>query len=439
MHETLALTITKDYTIDYNNQVVLVDTSLGNVTILLPQLKTFVTLSTDFVYYIKKVTGDAHTVTIKCLGIGQSIDGATSVVLSALNQYKGFKFDNNTQFREISSSTAATVVPAVLSKTDDTNVTLTLGGNPLTSLLAATSLTLGWTGTLADARITSSTTWNNKVTSLTAGTGISISGTTTVPIVTNTAPDQTVVFTNGTGISITGTYPNFTVTNTAPSTTSGTVTSVSVTTANGVSGSVATATTTPAIALTLGAITPTSVNGTTSTEIGYVSGVTSAIQTQLNSKQASLTTGTTAQYFRGDLSLATTPTTSYSFLQGVIGAAVGASVTRYNSFDAQTMSTTELPRQIAIPFACTLDRFYVTTTTAQPASGTLVVTIRKNSVDTALTVTIPISTVAGTNVADTTHSVSFAAGDLLAISFVNNATANSCTMSVSCRVATTLV
>jgi len=40
---------------------------------------------------------------------------------------------------------------------------------------------------------------------------------------------------------------------------SGTVTSVSVTTANGVSGSVADATTTPAISLTLGAITPSSV------------------------------------------------------------------------------------------------------------------------------------------------------------------------------------
>lgn len=41
---------------------------------------------------------------------------------------------------------------------------------------------------------------------------------------------------------------------------SGTVTSVSVTTANGVSGSVATATTTPAISLTLGVITPSSVS-----------------------------------------------------------------------------------------------------------------------------------------------------------------------------------
>lgn len=67
----------------------------------------------------------------------------------------------------------------------------------------------------------------------------------------------------------------------------GTVTSVSIVTANGISGSVATATTTPAITLTLGAITPTSINGTTATEIGYVSGVTSSIQTQLNGKQTS--------------------------------------------------------------------------------------------------------------------------------------------------------
>lgn len=47
----------------------------------------------------------------------------------------------------------------------------------------------------------------------------------------------------------------------------GTVTNVSVTTANGVSGSVATATTTPAITLTLGNITPTSVSA-----IGSVTG-----------------------------------------------------------------------------------------------------------------------------------------------------------------------
>lgn len=41
------------------------------------------------------------------------------------------------------------VAPGALTKTDDTNVTLTLGGNPSTALLAATSLTLGWTGQLS--------------------------------------------------------------------------------------------------------------------------------------------------------------------------------------------------------------------------------------------------------------------------------------------------
>lgn len=61
-------------------------------------------------------------------------------------------------------------------------------------------------------------TWNvGVVTSLTAGSGISIGGTSAVPIITNTAPDQTVVLNNGTGITVSGTYPNFTITNTSPS------------------------------------------------------------------------------------------------------------------------------------------------------------------------------------------------------------------------------
>jgi|HubBroStandDraft_2_1064218.scaffolds.fasta_scaffold00132_9 hypothetical protein len=52
---------------------------------------------------------------------------------------------------------------------------------------------------------------------------------------------------------------------TSSSSSSGTVTSVSVIPANGVSGTVGTPTTTPAISLTLGAITPSSVNGNTIT------------------------------------------------------------------------------------------------------------------------------------------------------------------------------
>lgn len=48
--------------------------------------------------------------------------------------------------------TAATALGQALTRTDDTNVTLTLGGAPTTALLSATSITAGWTGQLSVAR-----------------------------------------------------------------------------------------------------------------------------------------------------------------------------------------------------------------------------------------------------------------------------------------------
>ena len=62
--------------------------------------------------------------------------------------------DGSTYGRKNGAWSAITgiVTPAALTKTDDTNVTLTLGGSPATALLQATSLTLGWTGTLATGR-----------------------------------------------------------------------------------------------------------------------------------------------------------------------------------------------------------------------------------------------------------------------------------------------
>ena len=46
----------------------------------------------------------------------------------------------------------ADITGAALTKTDDTNVTLTLGGTPATALLRAASITVGWSGTLAVSR-----------------------------------------------------------------------------------------------------------------------------------------------------------------------------------------------------------------------------------------------------------------------------------------------
>lgn len=70
---------------------------------------------------------------------------------------------------------------------------------------------------------------------------------------------------------------------------SGTVTSVSVTTAAGVSGSVATATTTPAITITLGAITPTSVAASGTVTGSNLSGTNTGDQTTVSGLAGSAT------------------------------------------------------------------------------------------------------------------------------------------------------
>lgn len=72
--------------------------------------------------------------------------------------------------------TGGSVTAAALTKTDDANVTLTLGGTPATALLQATSLTLGWTGTLADARIASAATWNAKQAAISVTSPITLTG-----------------------------------------------------------------------------------------------------------------------------------------------------------------------------------------------------------------------------------------------------------------------
>lgn len=87
-----------------------------------------------------------------------------------------------------------------LSKTNDTNVTLTLGGGFATSLLNASSLTLGWTGTLGVTRggiggaavplngqipIGNGSQYN--AANITAGTGIGITNSPSAIIISNVA------------------------------------------------------------------------------------------------------------------------------------------------------------------------------------------------------------------------------------------------------------
>ena len=184
----------------------------------------------------------------------------------------------------INNMVIGATTPKAITGTTVTATTFSGSGASLTSIpnsaLVNSSITINGNATALGGSVSVGT-----VTSVAAiaGTGISVSGS---PItgsgtltVTNTAPDQTVVLTAGTGISTSGTYPNFTITNTSPSS-GGTVTSVGGT--GTVSGISLSGTVTSSGNLTLsgtldlssppaiGGTTPAAITGTTITATKFV-------------------------------------------------------------------------------------------------------------------------------------------------------------------------
>ena len=110
-----------------------------------------------------KITSGSLAVTVggtgllSC-GLGDLIYGSASNTFSLLTGQitTTKKFLSQTGTGSVSAAPAWSTISAsdigsgtALTKVDSTNVTLTLGGSPTTALLAATSLTLGWTGQLA--------------------------------------------------------------------------------------------------------------------------------------------------------------------------------------------------------------------------------------------------------------------------------------------------
>jgi hypothetical protein len=109
---------------------------------------------------------------------------------------------------------------------------------------------------------------------------------------------------------------------------------------------------------------------------------------------------------------------------------MAASVTRFRDVTTDpndVFSPTEAVAEIIMPRAGTARNLRLRTSTAQPASGSLVITLRKNGVDTAITFTIAAGAAAGM-FTDLVNTVAYAAGDLMALKLVNNATAGSATI-----------
>lgn len=119
-----------------------------------------IVLSTANVVF--KNTGSTFEIGTPSLTDNLTVFGAVSST-GIVNTNTGFRISNaatsghvlrgnGTNF--VSSTLAASDIASgqALTKTDDTNVTLTLGGSPTTALLAAASLTLGWSGQLGLSR-----------------------------------------------------------------------------------------------------------------------------------------------------------------------------------------------------------------------------------------------------------------------------------------------
>lgn len=161
----------------------------------------------------------------------------------------------------------------------------------------------------------------------------------------------------------------------------------------------------------------------TDMEFGYLDGVTSAVQTQINSKQDTLVSGTNIKTVNstsllGSGNVAVAAQDSISLINNT-SVTVGTSATTYVSFCAFTTNSTEAARQVVIPVAGTVKNLYVVTSTTQAAGGSQVCTVRKNAASTALTTTIAASAAANT-FSDTTNSFSVAAGDKLSLQVQNN-------------------
>lgn len=104
-----------------------------------------------------------------------------------------------------------------------------------------------------------------------------------------------------------------------------------------------------------------------------------------------------------------------------------ASLTQYSGLGVLKLATDESDTATVMPFSGTIKNFYVrtgsTAATGGESSPVTTLTIRKNGVDTAVTLTMTQDI--NTTSSDTTHTVAFTAGDILTVAITTDSGGNS--------------
>ena len=196
-------------------------TGIQNVAISYPV--NSITAGTDI-----SLTGTAPDYTINNTAPDQIISITSGAGISVTGTYPNFTVDSTiTQYTDADARLALSAgtgisydnTTGVITNSDPDQIVGLTGGTDISVTGTYPNFTIDYTGT------------NTGVTSIIAGTGISVDAATGAVTVTNTDPDQIVSLTGGTDIGVTGTYPNFTIDYTGTAGT-GTVTSVGLKTSS---------------------------------------------------------------------------------------------------------------------------------------------------------------------------------------------------------------
>lgn len=177
------------------------------------------------------------------LPAGATYTAGSGIAINGSNQISNTAPDQTVILNGTGATTVTGTYPSFTINSTDNNTTYT-AGNGLTltgttfSLTAPVSVSNGGTGqtTYTNGQILIGNTTGNTLTksTLTAGTGVSISNGAGAITITNSLPDQTVSITGSGATSVTGTYPAFTISSTNTTYSAGTGLSLSGTIFNSV-------------------------------------------------------------------------------------------------------------------------------------------------------------------------------------------------------------